>query len=167
MFLKKKQLIYIMKIVELHRENINQILALDTNHTPKRPQYSRYSKKDIQYLFDNPDKCKCFGIFDKKKLIGYSGYRADWSSYGSSKEGKYEICALVVHKKYRKKGLGKKLFLYTIQQLKRNVHPKEIYLSVSQYNLSALTLYLKNGFIIFDFKKKIFDNLDRLYLKLE
>ncbi|MBN1502697.1 hypothetical protein JW930_04070 [Candidatus Woesearchaeota archaeon] len=77
-----------MEIVELQRKHIKQILDLDANHTPERPLYSRYTEKDINYLFDNPSKCKCFGIFDKGKLIAYSGYRADWSSYGSSEEGK-------------------------------------------------------------------------------
>jgi len=52
-------------------------------------------------------------------------------------------------------------------RLKEDINPKEIFLSVSQYNILALILYLKNGFVITDFKKRIFDGLDRLYLKLE
>ena len=103
-----------MRIVELQKKDSFKILDLDAHHTPERPLYSRYSRKDIEYLFDNPSKCKCFGVFDKEKLIAFSGYRADWSSYGSSKERKYEICALIVHKYYRKKGIGQKLLAHTI-----------------------------------------------------
>ncbi|MBN1502696.1 GNAT family N-acetyltransferase [Candidatus Woesearchaeota archaeon] len=82
------------------------------------------------------------------------------------KKEKYEICALVVHKSYRRKGIGKRLLMHTIQKLKE-LNPKEIFLSVSQYNIPALILYLKNGFVIVDFKKKVFDGLDRVYMREE
>jgi ribosomal protein S18 acetylase RimI-like enzyme len=156
-----------MKFVELGKEHIDQIYNLDRHHTPPRPLYSRYGKKDLLRLFNNPDKCSLYGIFDNNKLIAFCGYCADWSSYGSSKEGKYEICTLVVHVAYRKKGLGKKIFLHTIQKLNEKIHPKEIFLSVSPHNIPALMLYLKCGFVIVDFKKKGFHNMDRLYLHLE
>jgi len=67
----------------------------------------------------------------------------------------------------RKKGLGSLVLEELLSKIQTNQEYKRIYLTVSPLNASALRLYLKNSFTIYDFKKDTYGNgADRVFLEL-
>ena len=146
----------VRKATEKDSEGIALVLKesynIDTVEEGKEV-FSMELKKGMNYIVAD----------DNGKIIGLT----TWIMHGLPKHGLVELDRIAVLPEFRGKGIGKKLFSFTIDELEKNIDPQEIFLSVSQYNIPALIFYLKNGFVIFDFKKKIFDNLDRLYLRLE
>lgn len=157
-----------MDIVPLTRQNIPDIIALEKDHAPDRPYYAKYDKKALSFIFDNPDICKAYGIFDKNKLIVWGAYRSQWSEYNSEEEGIYEISSIVVNADCRRRGLGNRLLDKLFSDIKKGKNFKRIYLTVSPKNIGALFLYLHNGFEIYDFKKDVYGpGSDRVYLYKE
>lgn len=63
-----------------------------------------------------------------------------------------EIDDLIVNKKYQKKGYGKQLLLWGMQQI-RNKNSAPIALHVAEWNKNALTLYKKVGFEVVSSEK--------------
>lgn len=156
-----------MKIKELTREHITAIMVLEKDHAPDRPHYARYDKEALNFIFDNPKICHAYGIFGGDDLICWGAYRSGWSK-DNLEEGVYEISSIVVHTDYRRKGLGKMMLDKILKEIRRNQKYKKIYLTVSPLNLGALLLYLKNGFMIYDFKKNVYgEGADRIYLVKE
>lgn len=154
-----------MELRELTKENIADVLLLEKNHAPEKPYYSKYDEEALNFIFDNPNTCNAIGLFDNNKLVGWGSYRTNWHRH--SKENGVEISSIVINKNYRRKGLGKKILFEIIKNMKnRNVD--NIYLTVSPLNIDALLLYLKNGFIIYNYKKDVYGpGSDRLYLYLK
>lgn len=156
-----------MEIKELTRKYTLAIMALEKEHAPDRPRYARYDNEALSFIFDNHKICRAYGIFDNDNLICWGAYRSRWTK-DNSEEGVYEISSIVVHTNYRRKGLGKIMLDKISMEIKRNQRYKKIYLTVSPLNLGALLLYLKNGFVIYDFKKNVYgEGADRLYLVKE
>ena len=148
-----------MEIKQLFKKDIGSILELESIHAPKLPHYFPYDRKELDdYLMGGA--FEAFGMVDGDKLIA-------WSAYKKTDDNSYEICSLVLDKNYRKKGLGKKLLLYVIEQIRSKYKNVRIHLSVSPINLPALLLYLNSGFIIYDYKKDYFGpGVDRVLLQL-
>ncbi|MBI4004530.1 GNAT family N-acetyltransferase [Candidatus Roizmanbacteria bacterium] len=148
-----------MQIISLTRKDIESILKLESESAPEKPDYIKYSPQELQDLFDNLEKCRAFGIYSDNELIGWSGYK--WI-----RGNLYEITPVVVGKNYRGKGLGKALLEYAVKEVLRNHKDAEIFLTVYPQNLDALNLYLKNNFVVYDFKKDYYgQGADRLFLK--
>lgn len=80
-----------------------------------------------------------FGAFADDKLIGFSMLRGWDEGYSIPSLG------ILVDTKYRGKGLGKRLMLFTIEQAKAT-HCDAIRLSVYKSNSSAYGLYKELGF---------------------
>jgi len=156
-----------MEIRALNSEDIASILLLEKDHAPDIPFYAKYNHEALAFIFDNADSCHAVGLFDDKKLVGWGGYRTNWSKDNLT-VGIYEISSIVLHKDYRGKGNGKDILLNLIGTIKKNQQYKKIYLTVSPLNIGALILYLKNNFVIYDFKKNVYgEGADRLYLELK
>jgi len=155
-----------MKLKKLTRKNISDILLLEKHHTPNEPIYSKYDKKSLNYLFDRPETSKAYGLFDDNKLIGWGSYRTNWYRHKQEKDI-FEISSIVINKKYRRKGLGQKIFNKMLTDWKKQERNK-VFITVSPHNTGALLLYLKNGFIVYKFKKDAYGvkGSDRLYLSL-
>lgn len=148
-----------MEIKRLESKDTENILSFESENAPEKPFYVKYTKKDLDDLFNDPQKCQAFGMYENDELIA-------WSAYRNEKENLYEVCSLVVDKKYRGKGLGKTLLNHVIQKALEDHKNAEIYLTVYPQNLDALFLYLKNNFVIYDFKKDYYGpGADRLFLK--
>ena len=75
-----------MKLKELTRKNIPNIIDLEKDNAPDKPFYAKYDEKALSFIFDNPQVCKAYGLFDDGKLVGWGAYRSQWSEY-NSKEG--------------------------------------------------------------------------------
>lgn len=155
-----------MKIIQLTREHIPLILALESHSGPDKPLYVRYDETALNFLFDNPEACDAVGILESNKLIGWGAYRNGW--LGSNLEaGVYEVSSIVVDNNHRGKGLGKQILQEIIHRIKSSKEFKDIYLTVSPHNTAALLLYLKNGFVINGYKEDAYGpNTDRVYLSL-
>ncbi len=148
-----------MKIITLSKKHIANIQKLERESAPEKPDYVKYTLEELQELFDNPEKCQVFGIYLGNELVA-------WSSYRWIKDNLYEFSSVVVHKNHRGKGMGKALLKYTAGEILNNHKDAEIYLTVYPQNFNALILYLKNNFLIYDFKKDYYGpGADRLFLK--
>ncbi len=147
-----------LKVKTLDKLYIPQILELEQKHSPSKDYYVSSTLEEVEYIFDHPEWAKGFGIFDGENLIGWSAYRGH--------EGKrFEISPIFVHTDYRGKKLGKRLFTLVIEDIEKN-HEGEMYLSVSPKNTSALVIYLKADFQIYDFKKDYFGpGTDRILMR--
>jgi len=103
----------------------------------------------------------------KDKLIAWGAYRTQYKDDNLTQKETYEISSIVVDKNRRRKGMGKAILNKIIGEIKKNQQFRNIYLTVSPLNLGALFLYLKNGFVICNFKKDVYGpGADRVYLKL-
>lgn len=156
-----------MQIKQLSKTNTQDIIDLEKEHAPDRPYYAKYDENALHFIFDNSKTCQAYGVFEKNKLIAWGAYRTNWKDDNLTQKGTFEISSIVVNTKYRKQGIGKMLLNKIVEEIKKNQHFKNIYLTVSPVNLGALLLYLKNGFVVYDFKKDVYGpGSDRIYLKL-
>lgn len=155
-----------MKLRKLSKGDMPKIILLEKRHAPNEPYYSRYTTKVLNFIFNNPKTCAAFGLFDNDKLVGWGSYRTNWYRHNLEKNA-FEISSIVVNKNFRKKGLGNKILNKLLSEWKKKKLDKA-FLTVSPYNLEALSIYLKNGFIIYDYKKDVYGKKgsDRLYLSL-
>ena len=155
-----------METKKLTRDHVGDVIQLEHSSAPVRPQYAPYDEEALNFLFDNPKTCSAYGLFDGEKLVGWGCFRTNWSTYNKEK-GVYEISSIVVDKNYRRHGYGQKILDKIIAAIKSGQDYKRIYLTVSPLNVGALMLYLKNNFIIYDYKKDIYGpGADRLFLNL-
>jgi len=81
------------------------------------------------------------GYKENKELKAFLSY--------TESESQYQICRLVVHPKFFKQGIAKKLVNYFLNDI---VDQKKIIVSTGADNLPAINLYKSSGFI---FTKKI------------
>lgn len=150
-----------MGIKKLTADHLNKILELDTQY---QPEYVEIKKDELEFIFNNPKTCCALGIFDKDKLVAWGTFIHGHHDRNKL-QGIYEIYALFVDKKYRGDGLGEKLLKELIEEIKKTQNYKEVYLTTSPLNIPALFLYMKNGFVITDFKKDYYGpNTDRVFL---
>lgn len=80
-------------------------------------------------------------IYDEDTMVGFS-------MYGYCYENKfYEICRIMIDHKYQGKGYGKTSLLMIIEEMRKNVDCKDIFLSLDPENIVAKKLYTSTGFI--------------------
>jgi ribosomal protein S18 acetylase RimI-like enzyme len=155
-----------MELRRLGKSDIDSIIELEKHHAPDKPHYARYDQEALSFIFDNPESCEAIGLFDEEILVGWGAYRTNWSKYNKER-GVFEISSIVVNTDYRRKGLGEKILNRIIEDLKKKKFTK-IYLTVSPLNTGALLLYVKNGFVIFDYKPNVYGpGADRVFLELK
>lgn len=154
-----------IKITKLDKRDIDAILNLESHSAPKKPTYAKYDRESLEFIFDNSESCSAFGLMDNSKLIGWSSYRANWNKDNKS-DGTYEMSSLVIHKDYRRVGLGLKLFNKRLKDILSKPNVKTIYATAYPKNTPIILLYLNHGFEIYDFKKNVYGKgADRIYLK--
>lgn len=154
-----------IKYKELFIADVTKILELESHSAPRLPVYYPYDLDALEHhIFGNKDH-KVYGAFDGDKLVGWAAYRNSEKEDGSEK-GVYEMCSLVVDKKYRRQGIGLKLFKVRLNELLKKKKLTRIYATNYPRNLPIILLYLKNGFVIYDYKKDVYGpGGDRIYLK--
>ena len=152
-----------MEIKQLTSKNIQDILDLEKENAPRKPFYVAYTKEELDGLYKE-GKFFAFGLYDGEELI-------EWGSYEEKSPNEFEISSLVLNKRNRGKGLGKKMINYLIDEIHSSQPASQpasnIHLVVYPKNLPALLLYLNCGFVIYGYKKDYFGpGTDRLLLKL-
>ncbi len=155
------------KIEQLTKNDIDKIIEFEAQEAPPFPIYYAYDRKTLEKdLFGDKD-AKAYGVFDKDKLIGWAAYRSIEKDDGSDK-GVYEMSGMVVAKKYRRRGIGLKLFKLRLDELLQKRDLKRIYATNYPKNTPIIVLYLTNGFVIYDYKKDLYGpGADRIYIKYE
>jgi len=154
-----------MEVRQLSADNIEEIMKFEQNHAPDKPLYARAKREDLEHVFANNHICRAYGIYVEEKLVALGAYQSQGDEYSSREEGIYEICGIVVHSLYRGKGLGKKIVNTVRNEIRNNQKYKEMYLAVSPLNVAALVLYLKNGFIISDYRRDVYGpGINRVYM---
>lgn len=154
-----------MEIKELSSKNIPQITQLENDNPSEWRMYDKPDQKELEFQFTHPH-CRTYGMYDGDALIGWGAYRTKYNE-DSQGDGIFEINSVFVASKYRGEGLGEKILKKVVTDLKNNETCKKIFLTVSPLNASAIILYLKNNFIIYDYKKNYYgENNDRVFLLL-
>ncbi|HNQ31306.1 MAG TPA: GNAT family N-acetyltransferase [Candidatus Woesebacteria bacterium] len=144
------------------------ILDLEARSAPDVPYYYRYVNdvSALDYIFQHPDICQAFGVYENNVLVGWGSYRSGWAGQNIKGPGIFEISSIVVDIAYRRKGIGKMLLKRIIQELLSKSDCHTIYLTVFPGNTSALMLYLSEGFEIYDYKKDLYGpGVHRVYLQ--
>lgn len=156
-----------MKLQKLSKQDISKILDLESYSAPQKPLYSPYDESALNFLFDNPDNSGAIGLFDGEKLIGWGAYRTNWKKSGPE-VGTSEISSVVIDKNHRRKGLGGKVLNEIMRILIEEHDIHKFFLTVSPLNAGALMLYIKTGFVIYDFRKDVYGpGADRVYLEFK
>jgi ribosomal protein S18 acetylase RimI-like enzyme len=146
---------------ELSEKLISQIIQFETENAPDSPYYGRYDKEGFLYIFKNPSTCKAYGLYLGSELIG-------WGSFRSKNEEDFEISSIVISKNQRRHGYGARFLHYLVDRILESQLYKKIFLTVYPLNLPAIFLYLKNNFVIYDFKKNVYgEGADRVYMRYE
>lgn len=60
-----------MEVVELLSKDKSKILELENHSAPEKPFYSKYNDEALDFIFNNPNNCKAFGIYEGSALIGW------------------------------------------------------------------------------------------------
>lgn len=60
-----------MKIIEIQEKEIPTILEFEAENAPEKPFYVKYSKEELEFLFENPNRCAVFGTFENGKMKGW------------------------------------------------------------------------------------------------
>lgn len=153
-------------IQTLSRQHIPLILQLESHSAPPSPLYWAYDEEELTSIFDRPDSCEAVGIFEGDTLIAWGSYTPT-GDHGDKDAGVFQIGSVMVDVNQRGKGLGKTILNEVVSRIKAHQKFKKIYLTVSPLNKHALMLYLKNGFLIYDFKKDVYGpGMDRVFLEL-
>lgn len=95
-----------------------------------------------------------FGYYVDDKLVGFIHVVKLYENM--------EVINIVVDYNYRRKGIGKKLLLYAISYFD---DLESVFLEVRESNVSAISLYEKNGFSVTSKRIKYYGNEDALIMK--
>lgn len=154
-----------MEIRKLDQSYIESLLDLESHSAPEPPVYMKYDRENLEKLFTDSSKSAVFGAFEGDTLIGWASYR---SGFGLEKSeiGEYAMSSMVVHKDYRRKGIGTKLFNVRMKELLEKDDLKKVIATAYPKNVGIIILFLKNGFYIADYKKDLYGpGIDRIYLE--
>ena len=142
----------IMKKISIKKcliKHINKILEINKNS-------SFYNWTEQMFMSELNNKNSSFKILAlEDNIIGYIIY--------STVLDEAEIINIVIDRKFQQQKYGKYLFQKTINELiKKDI--KTIYLEVGQNNNSAINLYLKYGFIIYNQRINYYKNKETAVL---
>ena len=140
-----------MKIRKAKEEDIKELVKIEmsSGYHKKKFNFEPY----LQELFE--ENAEIFCSEEEKNLTGYITL---------SKNG--ELGFLAVSKKFQGKGIANLLLKKVISSSKQK-KIKKLFLDVRNDNLSAIRLYLKNGFMITKLYKKKIDSKEIIKLRLE
>ena len=131
-----------MNLVDITKENWLKTVFLTTNENGHATITEKFVASNalsiVQSVFETGWTIK--GIQVDDKLIGFT-------MYGFSEDlSKYEICRLMIDRRYQEKGYGKRAIGLIIDEMKRIEDCDAIYLSTEPDNELARKLYERFGF---------------------
>lgn len=126
-----------MQIEKLHEKDKNQFLrfmdSIKNDFLPKRQQ----SKSYLDKYFTNKDYYLLV-MKESNYIIGYLAFKKEYNK-------RVKIVGIGIDKKYRGKGLGKKIMNEAIKKI-RKIKPRSIYTRTWETNLASQTVMKNAGF---------------------
>ncbi len=140
-------------IKKLNSSNTSELFKLDNSIF----EFDKYSLNQIKEELANRSRLY-LGYYDSDNLIGYVG--------ASITLDESDIIKIGVDANFRNKGIATKLFNALKQELVR-LKVNKIMLEVREKNNSAISFYLKNGFLKIATRKNYYNNDNAIILMLE
>lgn len=134
----------------LKKENLSQILNL-TKQLNQNIPIAELEKRQIQmFEFEN---YKCFGLFEKDKLIGVS---SGWITVRLYSDKQLEIDNVIIDNSIQSKGFGK-IFIQKIESWAKTINCNTVELNTYIQNDRSHKFYFNQGYRIlgFHFQKHI------------
>ena len=129
-----------MHLVEINSSNWEEVVSLTTNEngipTLHEPFLASNAYSILQSQFQSGWNVR--GIEEGGRMIGFTMYGFN------EEEHFYEICRLMIDRRYQGKGFGRKALRLIIGEMKKL--SGEIYISAEPENKRALHLYQSEGF---------------------
>lgn len=131
-----------MEIININYFNINFLEDFINNKIPNTFRY--FNNKSPQEIIKNHYITLIY--IEDKKSVGYAHIDFDGLKYW------FGICIL---QEYQGKGIGSKLIHKILQDFNTS-NIQKLYLSVDKTNITALKLYIKNGFQIWEERNTLY-----------
>ncbi len=132
-----------MRIVDITKENWEAVILLTSNEDGRHTIGEKYVASNAYSIVQS--------IYEKgwvTKAIEVEGNLIGFAMYGlCEEENIYEICRLMIDRRYQSKGYGKQAMVLILEEMQKQFQCKEIYLSVALDNIMAKGLYEKAGFV--------------------
>ncbi|WOO38763.1 GNAT family N-acetyltransferase [Anaerocolumna sp. AGMB13020] len=132
-----------MRLADITKENWEAVILLTSNedgsHTIGEKYVASNAYSIVQSIYEKGWVTKAIEAEDN--LIGFAMYGL------CEEENIYEICRLMLDRRYQGKGYGKQALALILEEMKKQFQCKEIYLSVALDNIMAKGLYEKAGFV--------------------
>ncbi|KOO51801.1 GNAT family N-acetyltransferase [Viridibacillus arvi] len=131
-----------MKLIEIDKSNWLKVIYLTTNKESMPTICEEFVASNalsiVQALFEKTWITKAIEVEDQ--LIGFT-------MYGFSEEQNFfELCRIMIDRKFQGKGYGPKAILLVIEEMKKLEGCNEIYLSTEPNNKRGKKIYEKLGF---------------------
>ena len=132
-----------MRLVDITNENWEAVILLTSNEDGSHTIGEKYVASNAYSIEQS--------IYEKgwvTKAIELEGTLIGFAMYGWCEEDNiYEICRLMLDRRYQGKGYGKQAVTLILEEMQRQFQCKDIYLSVALDNIVAKHLYEKVGFV--------------------
>lgn len=126
-----------MEFKPLTFDDLKSVMILERS-LPNSLSWEPASEKNQSSIIQKGDN---FGVFENNMLIGKVGF------WDTKTEG-WEVDGMIIDKKYRGKNIGTKLFDYALKTITEKVHPSQLVLFTYPENATAISIYLRAGFVI-------------------
>lgn len=132
-----------MKLVDITEDNWVEVIFLTTNKEDMPTLCEEYVMSNALSIVQ--------ALYEKTwitKAIEHDGVLIGFTMYGfCEKEKFFEICSIMIDKRYQGHGYGSKAVLTVIDEIKKMDGCKEIYLSTDSHNERGIHIYEKLGFV--------------------
>lgn len=131
-----------MRLVEINSSNWDEIVMLTTNDSGMPTLHEKFLASNaysiLQSRFEKGWNVR--GIENEGRLVGFTMYGYNFEDQF------YEICRLMIDRRFQGKGYGRKALRLIIEEMKKINGIREIYISAEPENKRALDLYRSEGF---------------------
>ena len=131
-----------MKLVPIDRDNWEEAVLLSTNADGMPTLEEEFVASNAYSILQSQyeEGWTIRGIEEGGHLIGFTMYGFN------SAEHFYEICRLMIDRRFQGKGFGRKALRLIIDEMKTIDGIRKIYISAEPENTRALCLYFSEGF---------------------
>ena len=144
-----------MQLVDITKENWLDVLFLTTNETiTVKGSGEPYEAEGMPSLCEEFVASNALSIVQSVyedgwivKAIEQDGELIGFTMFGyNEEEGFYELCRIMIDRKFQNKGYGTQAIRMVLQEMKERFGCKEVYLSTDPENAVGRHVYEKAGF---------------------
>ena len=144
-----------MQFVDITKENWLDVLFLTTNETVTvKGSGEPYEAKGMPSLCEEHVASNALSIVESVyedgwviKAIEHEGELIGFTMFGWSEEEEfYEICRLMIDRRFQNKGFGTQALRLILEEMKSRFGCREVYLSTGPENARGRHVYEKAGF---------------------